>query len=245
MEIKFQRLKSSRLSELIEESIKELILSGELKNGSKMPTEMEISRQFGVSIVTVREALRSLETLGIVERRRGKKGGTYITSAKVDVAKNAIHLFLASKKLSPKHITQVRDILEPAAVTMATKNITKEELKQLEENINYCKKRIDQKKSKISSRDFFEIEDRHTEFHRLIAEATHNPFLSLVADYMLDFLSSLEKDTLVPDLKYSENTLKNHEVILECLKSGDAKAAAQHMLKDINSVGNHLALKQK
>jgi GntR family transcriptional repressor for pyruvate dehydrogenase complex len=239
--IKFPRIKASRLSEIIETSIKDLILSGELKIGSKMPTESEISRQFGVSIVTVREALRSLETLGIIERRRGKKGGTYVTSATVDVAKNVIHNFLASNEISQEHIHTVRHIIEPVAVTMAVKNITKDELKVLEDNVSYCQKRIDKKNGKFSSSDFFNIEDRHTEFHRLIAEATHNPLLFLIIDYTLDFLTSFEKDILVPDIEYSTITLKNHQDIFEDLKTGNAQAAKQHMLNDIKLVGEHHA----
>jgi GntR family transcriptional repressor for pyruvate dehydrogenase complex len=243
--IKFQPLKSRRLSELIEESIKDLVLSGQLEVGSKMPSESEISRQFGVSVVTVREALRGLEAFGIIERRRGKKGGTYIANTKIDVAKNAIHYFLTSKQFSPAHLNQVRAIIEPRTVKLAVKNITKSELKKIEDNVNYCRRKINRKGSALSPRDFFDIEDRHTEFHRLIAEATHNPLLSLIVDYTLDFLSSYEKAHLTPDIEYSLNSLKNHEGILNDLKSGDVQAAKRHMLKDIRFIGNYLSSKVK
>jgi DNA-binding FadR family transcriptional regulator len=239
--VKFQPLKARRLSELVEESIKDFVLSGQLEVGSKMPSESEISRQFGVSVVTVREALRGLETFGIIERRRGKKGGTYIANTKIDVAKSAMHYFLTSKQFSPEQLNQVRAIIEPRVAALAAKNITEGEVKKLEDNVNYCRRKISRKRSYFSPRDFFAIEDRNTEFHRLIAEATHNPLLSLIVDYTLDFLTSYEKTNLTPDIEYSLNSLKNHEEILGDLKIGDAKAARLHTLKDIESVGDYLA----
>jgi len=243
--IKFQTLKYRRLSELVEESIRDLILSGQLEVGKKMPTELEISRQFGVSLVTVREALRGLEALGFVERRRGRRGGIYVTGTKPDVAKSAIHFFLTSKKFSPVHLNQVRVIIEPTMVALAAKNITEDEFKRLEDNVNYCKTRIGTKRSRLSHRDFFDIEDRHTEFHRLIAEATHNPLLSLIVDYTLDFLTSYEKANLTPDIEYSLSTLKSHQEILEDLRTGNIEAASQHVLKDIRLVGDYLASREK
>jgi DNA-binding FadR family transcriptional regulator len=244
-EIKFRTIKVRRLSELIEEAISDLILSGQLEFGSRMPTESQISKQFGVSIVTVREALRGLEAFGIIERRRGRKGGTYVVEPKADVPKSAIHYFLTSRNVSPEHLSQVRAILEPATVVLAAKNINKDELKKLEDNVNDCKKRINAKRAEYSSRNFFDIEDRHTEFHRLIAEVTHNPLLILITDYMLDFLSSFEKANLVPDIEYSITTLQNHEKILEDFKSQNVEALLQHVDQCIEFIGDYLISHKK
>jgi GntR family transcriptional repressor for pyruvate dehydrogenase complex len=244
-EIKFRTIKVRRLSELVEEAISDLILSGQLTFGSRMPTEEQISKQFGVSIVTVREALRGLEAFGMIERRRGRKGGTYIVEPKADVPKSAMHYFLISRNISPEHLSQVRAILEPATVALAVKNINKSELKKLEDNVNDCKKRINTKRDKYSPRNFFDVEDRHTEFHRLIAEATHNPLLILITDYMLDFLSSFEKANLVPDIEYSITTLQNHEKILEDFKSQNVEALLQHVDQCIEFIGDYLASHKK
>jgi GntR family transcriptional regulator, transcriptional repressor for pyruvate dehydrogenase complex len=242
--VNFQPLKVRRLSEMVEESIKDLIFTGQLKVGSKLPSESEISSQFGVSIVTVREALRGLETFGIVERRRGKSGGTFVADTTINIAKSAMHYFLTSKKISAEHLNQVRAIIETAAVALAAKSITEGELNILKKNIDYCKNRIHRNKGRLSSRDFFDIEDRQTEFHRLIAEATHNPLLSLNVDYTMDFLAGFEKAALKPDVQYSIDSLKDHEEILEDLRKRDAKAAEAHMLRHICLVGDYLTSKE-
>jgi GntR family transcriptional regulator, transcriptional repressor for pyruvate dehydrogenase complex len=242
--INFQPLNVRRLSEMVEDSIKDLILTRQLQVGSKMPSESEISKQFGVSIVTVREALRGLEAFGIIERRRGKNGGTFIADTNINVAKSAMHYFLTSKKLSAEHLNQVRSIIEPATVALAASSITEEELEDLANNIKYCSNKINLKKSKFTARDFFDIEERQTEFHRLIADATHNPLLSLAVDYTLDFLAGFEKSSLLPDLQYSIDSNKDHEDILKDLRNGDVKSAEHHMLQHVRNVGDYLTSKE-
>ena len=83
----FRPVKIRRLSETIETSIKDSILAGDLEVGSKLPTEKEISRQFGVSIVTLREALRGLEAYGVIEKKRGKDGGIFVAQNQRDYAR--------------------------------------------------------------------------------------------------------------------------------------------------------------
>ena len=75
----FQPIKVERVSEVIENRIKALILGGEIKPGDRLPTEKELSTQFGVSLVTVREALRGLETFGVIRKQRGRGGGIVVT----------------------------------------------------------------------------------------------------------------------------------------------------------------------
>jgi DNA-binding transcriptional MocR family regulator len=67
----FRPVRFGRVADYIEKTIKESILSAELKAGDKLPTEKELASQFGVSMVTLREALRSLQVMGLIEKRRG------------------------------------------------------------------------------------------------------------------------------------------------------------------------------
>lgn len=238
--ISFQPLKSRRLSEIIEDSIRDLIISGELKTGQKLPAEKEISKQFSVSIVTVREALRGLEAFGFVQKRRGRGGGIFIARTNSKIVKSAINNFLTSKKFSGKHVGEVRRIIEPACVRIAASNITQEELAGLEENIKYCEGKLKKKEKTFSDKDFFEIEERNVEFHRLVAEATHNPVLSLTVDYVEDFLLSFKKSNLSPNIEFSRKTIKGHRAIYAALLKGDAKIAGQKMLRHCNFVEEYL-----
>lgn len=243
--IDFQPLKIRRLSEIIEESIKDLILAGQLKPGSRLPTETEISKQFGVSTVTVREALRGLEAFGVIQKKRGKDGGIFVSETKSDVVKSAISNFMSSRKLSAKDLSQVRMIIEPATVAIAASQITPEELKHLESNIKYCEKRLEKAGSTFSERDFLEIEERNVEFHRLIGEATHNAVLALTVDYIGDFLLSFKKATLIPDVRFSAESVKDHRTIFNALEKRDAQGAEQRMLLHIRLVEDYLTNKEQ
>jgi GntR family transcriptional repressor for pyruvate dehydrogenase complex len=74
-----QPIQVERVSEVIENRIKVLILDGEIKPGDRSLTEKELSTQFGVSVVTVREALGGLETFGVIRKQRGRGGGIVVT----------------------------------------------------------------------------------------------------------------------------------------------------------------------
>jgi GntR family transcriptional repressor for pyruvate dehydrogenase complex len=240
----FRPLKYRRLSEFVEASIKDVIVTGQIEVGNKLPSEKEIGRQFGVSVVTVREAIRGLEALGIVRKKRGRGGGIFVTRAESHIVKDAVQLFLSSGKFTAKHLNEVRRIVEPATVQLAASKITPDELAEIEANIKYCENRIEKRKHAFSSSDFWAIEERNVEFHRLIAEATHNPILALTVDYVEDFLLSFKKATLVPDIRFSQQVVKDHKAIHAALKGGDVSAAGREMLRHVESVGEALSVKE-
>jgi GntR family transcriptional repressor for pyruvate dehydrogenase complex len=238
----FQPLRVRRLSEIVEDSIKDLILAGELEVGSKLPPEREISRQFGVSIVTVREALRGLEAFGIIEKRRGKDGGVFITQKQRDFARNALQNFLTSKRLSRGDLIEVRRIVEPACARIASTRATAKELKDIGDTVRYGENIIKhiEKGQQISERDFRAVEARNVEFHRLIGEVTHNAFLTLIMDYIGDFLHGFNKTKLAPDIMFSSAVLKDHRNIYKAIKNGDAEVAEQEMFKHLSTIDEYV-----
>ncbi len=242
--INFEPLKIRRLSEIVEESIKDLILTGQLKVGSKLPPEPEISKQFGVSIVTVREALRGLEAFGIIKKKRGKDGGVFISQPESNVVINAVHHFFISKKFSAKDLGEARLIVEPPTVAIAALNITPAEILDIENNIKYCESRIARRRNSFSAKDFFDIEERNVEFHRFLAEATHNPFLALTVDYLMDFLISFKKENLIPDVKFSSYSVRDHRDILNNLKNREPDLAQQNMIRHLNLIDKYLVYKE-
>jgi GntR family transcriptional regulator, transcriptional repressor for pyruvate dehydrogenase complex len=236
----FQALKFRRLSEFIENSIKDSILLGELKVGTRLPTEKQISRQFGVSSVTVREALRGLEAIGIISKKRGKNGGIFVSQTEKHVAKSAVQLFLNSQHFSADDLNEVRRIIEPPCVRIAVSRITPAELLQIEDNIKYCENRLGDRRRAFSEKDFFAIEERNVEFHRMLADVTHNPILALTIDYVEDFLLSFKKMHLAPDKKFTTKTIEDHRIIYLAMKNGDAETAEKELCRHIDSVGIYL-----
>jgi GntR family transcriptional regulator, transcriptional repressor for pyruvate dehydrogenase complex len=222
-------LKISRLSEIIETHIRDLILDGEIKVGERLPTEKGLCEQFGVSSVTAREALKGLEVLGLIEKKKGKNGGIFVSQMKSESVKIPIYSFLNSKKATSMHLTEIRMVLEPMVVRIAASRMTPAEIKYLEKNVLDCKQRLKKAGQAFSEKDFFDIEEKNVEFHRLIAEATHNPVLAFTIDYVCDFLFFYKKKTLIPDIELSKRTIDDHVTILTQLKTGNADDAEKEM----------------
>ncbi len=78
---RFHSLQTVRVSDGIARQIREVIFAGKLKPGDKLPTERELVEQFHSSRASVREAVRSLEHLGLIKIKRGAGGGTYVSEA--------------------------------------------------------------------------------------------------------------------------------------------------------------------
>ncbi len=241
--ISFDQVKFRRLSEVIENHIRELILSGEVCPGDALPKEKELSQQFGVSLVTVREALKGLDSLGLIERRPGRNGGIFISEVKSNAVKTSLHHFLSLKKISYSDISEVRVILEPVSIRMAVSKITSSEISSLEENIKYCQQLIDQDPECFSKKDFSDFDEKNTIFHTIIAEATRNPLLAITIESEMDLLFKFKKGILTPGIEYCSDSLKSHRNILKHLKRRDAEKAEMEMKKHIGQLETYLMSK--
>jgi DNA-binding FadR family transcriptional regulator len=242
--IRFEPLLNRRASESIEQKIKEAIFTGKLKPGDRLPTEKEMAAQFGVSIVTLREALKSLEIYGIIGKKKGKWGGTFVSKVDSQSIKYSLNRYLNFKDLSPQHLYDVRKILEPKAARLAALERSPEEIKKLEESVLYSEGKIRDTTISFSDKDFFDIDTKSIEFHKIIAESTHNPILALTIDYIFDFLYESEANILMPDINFCIDSVLDHRNILELLKQGDSEKCENEMALHLHKLDKHL-LKMK
>ena len=238
--IKFEPLSIRRASESIEQKIREAIFTGKLVPGDRLPTEKEMAKQFGVSIVTLREALRSLEIYGIIGKKKGKGGGIFVSNVDNQSIKYSLNRFLNLKDLSPQHLYEVRKIIEPKAAKLAARERKPEEIKKLEENVSYSEEKIRSTKTSFTENDFFDIDTKSIEFHRIIAESTHNPILGLTIDYIFDFLYECEANILMPDIIFCMDTVVDHRNILELLKQGNGERCENEMILHLEKLDKHL-----
>ena len=223
-------LKREKLSEIVESHIRDRILDGDFAIGERLPTEKELSAQFGVSIVTAREALKGLGAVGLIEKRKGKGGGIFVSHSKLDSVKIPLYSFLQANTCSYTHLTELRMVVEPGVVRIAASRITEGAIKDLERNIDFCASKIRSVGGSLTEETFFEIEQKNVEFHRLIAEATDNPVMSLTVDYVMDFLFKFKLRMLIPDIQFSARTVQDHRKILAHLKKADPEGAERSMV---------------
>jgi GntR family transcriptional regulator, transcriptional repressor for pyruvate dehydrogenase complex len=228
--IEFDSLKIKRATDIIENRISNMIIKGTIKPGEKLPTEKELSEQFDVSIVTVREALRGLEVVGLIEKKRGKGGGIYVTEISSDSVITALHNFLKRRDFSAHHLAEVRLTVEPTIIKLISKHITSEELQNLESNIAFCEEKLKGAKGTIPLKDYHAIGEKNLEFHRLIAQATYNPIFVLTIDYLMDFIFDFRKSLFTPDVNLCAKVVSDHRGILNLLKEGNGEEAESKML---------------
>jgi len=231
--IEFESLKIRRATDIIENRISGLIISGTIKPGEKLPTEKELSEQFDVSSVTIREALRGLEVAGMIEKKRGKGGGIYVTEIDNESIMKALHDFLKRQDFSAHHLAQVRLMIEPTIVKLAAQEITPAELASLEDNLTFCEGRLEKSTKSTLLGDYRAIGEKNLEFHKIITQATDNPILVLTIDYILDFISDFKKSMFTPDIKFSAKLVSDHRDILTALKQGNPEEAEARMLSHL------------
>ena len=131
----FDTIRSNKAPQQIKSQIRKLILEGKLLPGDKLSPENKLMEQFKVSKQTVREALRALEFIGLVEIDKGTTGGARIVEMDSRIALELLADFLYFKKLSFHHLAEARKIIEPYAAGIAAESMSDSEKDILKELI--------------------------------------------------------------------------------------------------------------
>jgi len=228
----FKSISSSKAPQIIIKQVRSAILRGDVVPGEKLPSSDELMAQFGVSKATLREALRALEYLGLIEIRKGAKGGIYVKEVDMKVSQESMINFFHFKKVSVEHLSEVRKILEPYAAKVAAETITEEGLQQLKEINEKCE-------AALSKAPDEEINANLVNFHRVIAQCTGNPVLIFILAFVEDLLQET-KERLRPDDGFFRAVVDDHKRIYEALVNGDPDRAFNEMYKDVSKVEDSL-----
>lgn len=227
-------IKPRKASQQIIDKIRAAILSQELEAGKRLPTEGQLIQHFGVSRQTVREALCALETMGLLKVKAGLHGGAFVSEVDAKTAGKALSNFLFDKGVSIDHITEIRLVLEPHAVRIATEKMGEEGLDDLQHILDECRRLIE-KGDEIEKLRLLEIS-----FHERIVKATENPVWMLLQDFCENLLWDV-KTRLKTQEVFSLEVLEAHTHILEAMRNKDAEAAAALMTRDIMQVQESLS----
>jgi DNA-binding FadR family transcriptional regulator len=179
--LEFQSVKTKRLSDEIAEQIRRHLASGELGPGDKLPAERELAIQLGVGRNAVREALRLLEMGGIVELRKGSKGGAFVSGGSTTLLSTGLRDLLSLRGVSIEQLTLARILIERAVVDAACDAATEEDLVALGEQLQLASQALER-------RDFDAKLEALIEYHRVIARATRNPVLVFVMDALMEMM---------------------------------------------------------
>ncbi len=229
----FKPIRQSRVSEEVAEQLKQSILRGEFEPGAKLPSERILSEQFGVSRLSVREALHRLKTLGFVATKQGVAGGAYVIDLNFQYLADAFSdLFLAGK-ISVPELYQVRVYLEPEIARMAASAITPEHAARLTEA---------SASEEHPSRTLSEQFQKMTAVHSILAHICGNRFyegivrstLDLTFKYLRIVDSNLEEISFHhPDFDVLHPP-GSHREIVEAVAAGDPENAVTAMRRHLS-----------
>lgn len=188
-EIREQSKASERRADLVLRLVREALARGIVQPGSRLPTEFEIAAALGISRTPVREAMRALETIGLVEIR--KRAGTVIREG---VASAFSELLLFESHLrgaSLDRLTEVRRIFERTCAELAAERATAEDLARMREAID----RLDRLAASPDP-GVDDMVEADTAFHRAVYRATHNPLIESLASFTLTMVSPWIRESL-------------------------------------------------
>jgi GntR family transcriptional repressor for pyruvate dehydrogenase complex len=212
------------LTEAAIQQVRQLIVSGQLVPGQRLPPEPELAESLGTSRSTVREAVRALVTARVLDVRRGD--GTYVTSLRPELLLAGIG---AAADLLQGGFTlellEVRRILEPAATRIAATRITDATLTELDVCLHQM--------SAAGSHDKLVRHDE--EFHRLVADATGNATLASMLTGVSSRTTRGRAWRGIVEGGATERTISEHAAILSALRARDPQLAEAAALLHVST----------
>lgn len=204
--------------------IKELILSGELKPGEKLPPEKELGQRLGVSRGSLRETVKALEMIRVLDVRRGD--GTYVTELQPQQLGEAIGYVLElHQNAAVMEILEVRKVLEVACVERACTNITEESLTELQRDIE-----------SVDTESIDSLVEHDFRFHGAIADQCGNAYLKSLLDGVSPKTARIRTWRALEEVNAIQRTLDEHQFILDALRRRDHTGAAAAMVMHVGAV---------
>ncbi len=222
-----REVRKARRYEQVAEQIKRLIVKGVLKPGDRLPPERDLALKFGVARSSIRDAIRTLEVMGILEPRQGH--GTVVREASAESLVVPLTQVLMRKREMIAELVEVRRMIEPALAARAAVNATEQEIDHLEEILGRQEQKMRRGQPSI---------DEDTEFHYALALAARNSVVLQVLDLLMDLLrESRTRSLQVPGRL--ERSLSGHRRILRAVQRRDpvgAETAVRKHLKEIEEI---------
>jgi GntR family transcriptional repressor for pyruvate dehydrogenase complex len=215
--------RDSTLTERADQQIEELILTGAIGPGDRLPPERELGEKLGVSRTVVREAVKALAAKGLLEVRTGS--GTYVRKIGPDLMTAPLGLLLRANVLSAELIHEVRALLEVRNAELAALRARPEDIRAMEEAVQLLSDRT------ITAHQYA---DGDVAFHRHLAAATQNPLLLALVQSINEvmFHVRLRAAAHLGDVP-RERAIFYHSRILERVKARDVEGARAAMLEHL------------
>ena len=221
--VEFEAIRRSKVYEEVARQIQNHIFEN-LTPGDVLPPERELAQKFGVSRSSVRDAIRSLELIGLLEPQQGR--GTVVCEPSANALVGPLTAVIKQKRKLVKELLDVRKIVEPPLARRAALHVTDSQIGELE-------KLLERQSSKVQNGELAIEEDN--EFHYLIALAADNAVLLQIVDVLMDTLHETREKSLQTAGRL-QKSLAGHRRILTALARRDPAASEKAMRQHIEEI---------
>jgi GntR family transcriptional regulator, transcriptional repressor for pyruvate dehydrogenase complex len=218
----FQPVQPVRAYQRIVEQIEDALARGDLSPGQRLPSERELVTQFAVSRSTVREALRVLESNGVVRSRPGDPNGPEILPYSQGALRKQLVRLARVDKLRLSELIGFRMIIDGAAIQLAARLRTAEQLAEMERTLDAMRSAVEA--------SFDEFSEADLAFHDAVAEASRNSLIQICDEAVRGVVLSLISDKIshAPNSRaLMHESLQHHAQVVEAIRAGDGNAAAR------------------
>jgi len=218
MELK--NLKTQDLQGLIQEQLKLYIIENGMKSGEPFPTEYELARKLGISRTAIREALKRLETLGIIEVRPGV--GRFIREFNFEAILKSLPYSLEMDIKNFREVLEVRFCLESWFIAKDINKFTKENIAKLKEILKKLEFQV------LNDFEEKELVETHSQFHCVLYENSDNSLLIS----LIKIFSTIQRNlTLLHRYKTKDRKLfiRQHKLLLEAIEGKDSDLAQKRL----------------
>lgn len=219
----FRPVRAARASVDVAAQIRRAIFSGHYRPGDRLPTERELVRQFGVSRVTVRDALRALEAGGLIRIRMGGQGGPYVAHPDVTLLSENLGNQLQLTGCTYRELAEARLALETTAARLAADRAEPDDLDALRTALRMGEE-ADGSGTAVASVDF----------HQALVAAAHNRAIAMMFAAMRALIQEAfgELHALQPDMVASARRV--HRALFEAIEARDGERAVRLMREHLS-----------
>lgn len=215
-----ENLRTKNLQELIQEQLKLYIIENNIKTGDHFPTEYELAKKLGISRTAIREALKRLETLGIIEVRPGV--GRFVRKFNFEAILEGLPYNLEMDIKNFREVLEVRICLESWFIAKDINKFTKKKITELKEILKRMEFQV------INNFEEKELVETHSQFHCALYKNSGN---SLLINLIKTFSTIQRNLTLIHRYKTKDRNLfiQQHQLLLEAIEKKDPNLAQKRL----------------
>ncbi|MGQ7932495.1 GntR family transcriptional regulator [Paraburkholderia sediminicola] len=225
-EVAFGRISVNRALDEIANQIRQEVMAGRLKPGQKLPAERDLCERFGVSRNTLREALRALEVTGLIELKKGAKGGAFIKSGDREVVVKALCDLYYLGSVTPEQLTEARLMLSDSIVRSVCRKATESDIQALRDNVALAE-------AAHEAGDYAGRSLIHLQFHLLLAQISGNPIIMLTMAAILEVVTQYVKVIGPGDNRF---VIPSRRRLIKLIEERDEDEAAKELASHLKRI---------